>query len=174
MPSPAKPLPELPANPPAGYVLDDPSGARALIQRIAEAPWSGLFVAFDYGLDRTTLHEARPEGTGRTYRNHQKGSQLLEHPGSTDITHHICWDDLSECLQAHGFEAVKLWAQESFFVHLGTETISEIIQSAAQKSVNRDLQTLKELLHPDHMGRKFQVLTAFRGKNPCQGTCDPR
>ncbi len=166
--------PPLPKSVPDGYILDDPSGARRLIERIAEADWHGLFIAFDYGLDRETLHQTRPSGTGRTYRDHRMGSDLLAHPGQTDLTHHICWDDLSEALERDGFTSIKLQAQESFFVHHGAKAMAEIIESGAQKGLNRDLQTLKELLHPEHMGRKFQVLTAFRAKNTCQGSGNAR
>lgn len=158
----------LPKEAPEGYLLDDPSGARRLIKRITAADWHGLFIAFDYGFDRKTLHQSRPAGTGRTYRDHRMGTNLLDRPGETDITHHICWDDLSDALQDAGFNNIRLDAQESFFVHNSQEAMAKIIESGSQKGLSRDLQTLKELLHPEHMGRKFQVLTALRPKNTCQ------
>ena len=164
----------LPKDAPEGYLLDDPSGARRLIRRLAAENWNGLFIAFDYGLDRETLHHARPQGTGRTYRDHQLGTDLLAQPGQTDLTHHICWDDLQETLAQHGFEKLKLESQESFFMHHAQKAVAKIVESAASKGLSRDLQTLKELLHPEHMGRKFQVLTGFRPKNSCHSPCKNR
>lgn len=164
----------LPPGAREGDLLDDPSGARRLIERIATADWHGLFIAFDYGLDRETLHHRRPAGTGRTYRAHRMGEDLLEAPGETDITHHISWDDLEEALQRNRFEAIQLQTQESFFVHHSTTAIAQIVEAATLKGLHRDLQTLKELLHPTHMGRKFQVLSAYRTKNTCQGSTEGR
>lgn len=161
LPAPA-PLPDdLPANAPEGYVLDYPSGARELAQRIAALPWNGLFIAIDYGLPWTLLAHDRPHGTARTYREHRQGLDLLAEPGSHDITHHICWDHLAQALTAAGFETAQPLTQESFLTRHAMAVIGRLIEDQPG-TLSPARQTLKTLLHPENMGMKFQVLTALR------------
>lgn len=156
-------LPEcFPADLPAPSLIDWPSGAHELMERICESRWSGLFVACDYGLDRQVVLRERPAGTARTYRQHQTGADLLRAPGECDITHHIIWDELESRMARHGFHDIALRRQESFFVHRAPQTIARILANSAQE-FSRHKQTLMELLHPHHMGAKFQVLSARRG-----------
>ncbi|MFP4282649.1 MAG: SAM-dependent methyltransferase [Opitutales bacterium] len=167
-PGDAPPSPGLPPPPREGYLYDLPSGANALLRHLTAQPWHGLFLAFDYGLDRETLATARPGGTARTYRHHQTGGDLLAHPGETDLTHHICWDDLSGILADAGFTAPRLESQETLFMRRARAAVERIVALGARPGVHPELQTLKELLHPHHMGRRFQALHAFRANNPCQ------
>lgn len=163
------PLPaDLPPADQPGYLLDYPSGARQLALQIARQPWRGLFLAFDYGFDRETLFRHRPRGTARTYRQHRSGTDLLGSPGHLDITHHICWDHLQDALRNAGFEQIGLQTQEGFFMHRSAATIEKLVRRATRPGLHRDLQTLKELLHPENMGRKFQVLHGLRTEYACQ------
>lgn len=157
----------LPPPPAEGYLYDLPSGAQALLEALVAPDWEGLFLAFDYGLDRPTLATERPAGTARTYREHRMGADLLASPGTSDITHHVCWDSLAEGLARAGFEDVAVATQEAFFMRESARAIEAIVALGTQRGVHPELQTLKELLHPQHMGRKFQVLRGFRGKNAC-------
>ena len=50
--------------------------------------------------------------------------------------------------------------------------VDRIVRQAAKRGVHRDLQTLKELLHPENMGRKFQVLLGFRAENACHAPAE--
>jgi SAM-dependent MidA family methyltransferase len=159
--APANPLPTLPTQASEGYCLDDPSGARRLMGTLTSQPWHGLFLAFDYGLSREEIHHRRPDGTARTYHHHRMGTDLLEAPGEIDLTHHICWDDLLENLRARAFPDPLLQSQESFFMHHAAPAIEEIITTGAG-TFDPARQVLKSLLHPENMGRKFQVLHAVR------------
>lgn len=160
--SPVIPAPaELPAVAPEGYCLDYPSGSRRLAEQIASNPWHGLFLAFDYGHAWPVLSEHRPEGTARTYRQHRQGGDLLDSPGEQDITHHICWDHLASTLTRHRFSSPVLESQEAFFMHHATAAITRVIEDAGG-AFSAERQTLKELLHPGHMGQSFQVLHARR------------
>lgn len=151
----------LPASAPEGYRLDYPSGAARIAEAIAGDPWHGLFVAFDYGLPWSELSGNRPVGTGRTYHHHHQGTDLLESPGNRDITHHICWDHLSDILLENGFSAPCLESQEAFFMHHAVTEIARLIEAGAGEW-SPERQTLKELIHPRNMGSKFQVLHAIR------------
>jgi SAM-dependent MidA family methyltransferase len=160
---PLQSLPDLPESAPDGYTIDWPSGAHALLKSISGKPWNGLFIAFDYGLERTTVYSDRPEGTGRTYSAHTMGSNLLENPGQRDITCHLIWEECQDILVQSGFAGVELQRQEAFFMHHATEVLNSIV-AATSPGFSREKQTLMELLHPDNMGHKFQVLHARRGE----------
>ncbi|MEX0325257.1 MAG: SAM-dependent methyltransferase [Puniceicoccaceae bacterium] len=159
---PLQPLPPLPDTR-DGYIIDWPGRARQLMQDICSQSWEGLLVAFDYGLERSIIFNERPSGTGRTYANHQLGSDLLASPGHIDITCHVIWDELEEALRDNAFESIRIERQEAFFMHHSRQEIARILEATAG-SFSPDKQTLMELLHPENMGHKFQVLSARRGE----------
>lgn len=156
-------LPELPDDAPEGYTIDWPQQANRLLGDIAGKSWRGLFIAFDYGLDRQTLFTERPEGTGRTYSRHTMGSNLLERPGEIDITCHVVWDVMESILRENGFENVELSRQESFFMRHSKSAIGEILE-ASPIGFSPEKQSLMELLNPGNMGHLFQVLSARRNE----------
>jgi SAM-dependent MidA family methyltransferase len=144
-----------------GYVIDAPLAATDLAEQIARQPWSGLFVAFDYGKSWRELVQACPPGTGRAYRNHMQSNDLLADPGEQDLTCHICWDWLSDALARHGFAPAVLESQEAFFIRHAAGLIAATLAAEAARFSPRKL-ALAQLLHPSHLGQKFQVLHAWR------------
>jgi len=155
-------FPRLPASAPEGYRLDLPLAAGQLAARIAALPWTGLFVAFDYGKSWRELAENTPNGTARAYSHHAQGNDLLARPGEQDLTCHVCWDWISAALSAHGFAAPVLESQEAFFVHHAAPALRRLTVTEAGGLSSRKLAAL-QLLHPGNMGQKFQVLWARRG-----------
>lgn len=162
-------LEQLPNEVDEGYQLDLPLEAENLLESIVAQDWKGLIILFDYGLSWEDLIYNRPQGTARAYYKHKQHNDLLANIGNQDITCHICWDPLIEIIKNHHFIRPELQRQESFFVHNASSAIEEIINAKIDKSgtvmemgFNYDKQTLHELIHPGHMGHKFQVLWALR------------
>ncbi|NDV62517.1 hypothetical protein G0Q06_08650 [Puniceicoccales bacterium CK1056] len=155
--------PDLPTKAPDGYTIDWPSAAHALMEKICQSPWKGLFLALDYGLDRSTILAERPDGTARSYSRHRMGNDLLCDPGRQDITCHLVWDEMTDILRHWEFEEIQLQKQEAFFMHHSERLITQIV-AASPPGFSREKQTLMQLLHPDNMGHKFQALHARRGK----------
>ncbi len=153
--------PELPADAPEGYVIDAPLAAASLAGQIAAADWTGLFVACDYGKTWRELAESCPEGTARAYHRHVQSNDLLARPGEQDLTCHVCWDWLVAALSTRGFTRPVVESQESFFIHHAASTIAAISAAEAARFSPRK-QSLLQLLHPSHLGQKFQVLHARR------------
>lgn len=153
--------PQLPASAPEGYTLDLPLAARTLAARIAAEPWTGLFVAFDYGKSWAQLTTETPQGTARAYSHHRQSNDLLSQPGEQDLTCHVCWDWIGEALQAGGFHSSRVESQEAFFVHHAAELLSRETAATAGHFSPRK-QALLQLLHPAHLGFKFQVMHARR------------
>lgn len=159
-------LPALTAAPPPdaapdGYIFDAPLAAVTLAERIAARPWTGLFVACDYGKSLRELMESCPAGTARAYHRHAQFNDLLARPGRQDLTCHVCWDWLGEALGRHRFAAPVVESQEAFFIHHAAEVIAATSAAEATRFSQRKLALL-QLLHPSHLGQKFQVLHALR------------
>lgn len=152
---------ELPSHAPEGYHLDLPLASRELACRIAAQPWNGLFVALDYGKSWPELIAETPGGTGRAYYRHTQLNDLIAHPGEQDLTCHICWDWLCDALLNHRFSTPSVESQEAFFIHHASAWIAQTVAAEAQRFSQRKL-SLMQLLHPAHLGQKFQVLHAFR------------
>ncbi|MFP4069700.1 MAG: SAM-dependent methyltransferase [Opitutales bacterium] len=151
----------LPADSREGYEIDLPLDAETALSGLLDQDWTGLLLLFDYGKRWQQLVESCPAGTARSYYRHTQGVDLLARPGEQDITCDICWDPLEERLRTLGFDPVRQETQESFFVrHAGRAAEAIVRESAGQFSTVR--QTLMELLHPAHMGRRFQVLWGRR------------
>jgi len=151
----------LPDSAPEGYVIDAPLEAAALAGRIAAQPWSGLFLAFDYGKSWEEIAFETPAGTARAYRNHAQRNDLLDRPGEQDLTCHVCWDWLADALRRLGFRDPRLESQEAFFTRNCGEFIAALAAADAGR-MSRDKLSLIQLLHPAHMGQKFQALWAVR------------
>ncbi len=162
LPLPSLPV-ELPASAPDGYILDTPFAAAALAREISAQPWHGLFVAFDYGKTWPELVENTPAGTARAYHRHRQSNDLLAQPGEQDLTCHICWDWIETALRENGFQHLALESQESFFIRHAIDFISRISTDQAARFSPQKLSLL-QLLHPTHLGQKFQVLHARREK----------
>ena len=144
-----------------GYTIDWPSGARKAIEEIISQNWNGLFLTFDYGLSRKTILEERPEGTARGYYRHKIIADLLSMVGEQDLTCHLCWDELIDCLKSRNFCSPELQSQESFFMHHSQSKIKNLIERS-NGPLDAKIQKLKELIHPQHLGNKFQALWAVR------------
>ncbi len=151
----------LPTAAPEGYQLDVPWTARELMRQITRQSWQGLLLACDYGKSWAEISTTQPHGTARAYHRHQQNKNLLDRPGEQDLTCHICWDWLREELVAQGFRADTLESQETFFVRQSGEYIRNLITQDATHLTRRKL-ALTQLIHPAHLGQKFQVLHALR------------
>jgi SAM-dependent MidA family methyltransferase len=152
----------LPATAPESYCIDAPLEAAALAGQIVAQPWSGLFLAFDYGKTWSELAEATPAGTARAYFRHAQSNDLLARPGEQDLTCHVCWDWLADALARHGFATPLVESQESFFVHHAADYLANATAAEAGRFSEKKLGLL-QLLHPSHLGQKFQALHAWRG-----------
>ena len=149
----------LPPIMPEGYLMDLPLASVTLAERIAAQPWTGLFIAFDYGKTWREFVEAAPHGTARAYHDHKQSNDLLARPGEQDLTCHICWDWLIEALRDAHCAEPQVESQESFLIrHAGDFMAATATEEAARFS-KRKLGLL-QLLH--HLGQKFQVLWALR------------
>lgn len=153
--------PHVPAVAAEGYRFDQPLAATTLARQIASEPWRGLFIALDYGKMLRELTAETPGGTARAYFRHTQTNDLLANPGEQDLTCHVCWDWITDALVEHGFNRPSLNFQETFFIRHAGPFIAALTAAEATRLSQRKL-ALMQLLHPSHLGQKFQVLHAVR------------
>lgn len=151
----------LPTDASEGNVFDAPRAAAELASAIAAQPWTGLFVAFDYGKSFNELATSTPAGTARAYFQHTQSNDLLSRAGEQDLTGHVCWDWLQAALDTAGCTDARVESQEAFFIHYAGAFLAQAMAAEATRMSPRKLALL-QLLHPSHLGQKFQVLHARR------------
>lgn len=154
-------LDRLPRDAAENYHIDLPLRTVPMIERLVTQPWRGLFLAFDYGKTWEALATEHPQGTARTYSHQRMGGDLLKRPGEIDLTCHICWDWLVDALQSHGFGEALVESQEAFFAKRAGPALAQLVAAEARTFSPRK-QALMQLMHPAHMGQKFQALHALR------------
>lgn len=157
--------PWLPPDAREGYRLDAPRAAVALLRDLAAQPWTGLFVTVDYGKSWAELTSACPEGTARAFHRHRPTNRLLALPGEQDLTADVCWDWLTDGLREAGFRSIHLESQETFLMRHAAARMASIVE-ASSSAVDPRKRALSHLLHPAHLGRRFQVLHATRPPPP--------
>jgi SAM-dependent MidA family methyltransferase len=126
----------------------------------------GFVLTIDYGHEARALYdEHRNRGTLLAYRDHTVTENLLDAPGEQDLTSHV------------NFTALDLWGCRACLLRTGLVTQSQFLVALGRGNEFADLyepgQTemeklrarllLKNLIHPEGLGEKFQVLIQHKG-----------
>jgi SAM-dependent MidA family methyltransferase len=136
------------------------------IERTGRALERGFVLTIDYGHEAHALYdEHHNRGTLLAYRDHAVSENLLDLPGEQDLTSHV------------NFTAVDLWGRRAGLLRTGLVTQSQFLVALGRGNEFADLyepgQTemeklrarllLKNLIHPEGLGEKFQVLIQHKG-----------
>jgi SAM-dependent MidA family methyltransferase len=126
----------------------------------------GFVLTIDYGHEARALYgEHHNRGTLLAYRDHQVTENILDAPGEQDLTSHV------------NFTALDLWGRNAGLARTGHVTQSQFLVALGRGNEFADLyetgQTemeklrarllLKNLIHPEGLGEKFQVLIQHKG-----------
>ena len=106
----------------------------------------GFVIAIDYGFSRAEFREVL-----QVRAKHRHFDSPFEEIGEADITAHVNWTDLAERAKANGLRVAGFTDQHHFLTGL----ISKFPELVEEEKSKRALQTL---LHPEMLGRAFQVL----------------
>ena len=106
----------------------------------------GFVLAIDYGFVRDEFREVV-----QVRAQHRHLDSPFEEIGDADISAHINWTEIAERAQANGLRLAGFTDQHRFL----TGIISAWPEFAQDPETKRALQTL---LHPEMLGRAFQVL----------------
>ncbi|MGV3773280.1 MAG: class I SAM-dependent methyltransferase [Verrucomicrobiales bacterium] len=122
----------------------------------------GLLFAADYGFDHLMFfHPQRTGGTLRAYQNHKQVKEILDAPGTMDITAHVNFTRIQEAGFAAGLRDALYCSQAQFL----NEIFKEIV-SANDLAFTWNSETVRQfqtLTHPEHLGRAFKTLAQQKG-----------
>jgi SAM-dependent MidA family methyltransferase len=122
----------------------------------------GMVVTVDYGDDAESLFRspARREGTLRAFRRHNLAPDALADPGEQDLTSTVNWTHLVAAGERVRLRRVSLERQDEFLLRVGLleqlERESALARDGAE--VTRLRLDAREMVLPDRMGARFQVL----------------
>ncbi len=145
---------------PDGFTLDLAEGAGPWWRAAAEALGRGRLVTIDYGCRAEALLDpSRATGTLRGYRDHRPVSDILDDPGSQDLTSHVNFSPLIREGEQAGLRSEPLQTQSQFLHGIAREVWTQAGVERIDPGEARQFQTLT---HPEHLGRRFQVLVQTR------------
>ena len=124
------------------------------IDRLSTKLERGFAIAIDYGFARDEFREVLQVRT-----QHRVLDSPFEQIGEADITMHINWTDLAERAESRGLRVAGFTDQH----HFVTGIISEFPELVENGKTKRALQTL---LHPEMLGRAFEVLALSKEVDP--------
>jgi SAM-dependent MidA family methyltransferase len=140
------------------------------IENAGRAIGRGFVMTIDYGHEAKALYNERHNrGTLLAYRNHVVNENILDAPGEQDLTSHVNFTALDVWGRRAGLARTGLVTQSEFLVALGKGNEFADLYEPGQSEVEklRARLLLKNLIHPEGLGEKFQVLIQHKGiENP--------
>jgi SAM-dependent MidA family methyltransferase len=131
------------------------------IEGAGRAIGRGFVMTIDYGHEAHALYDERHNrGTLLAYRNHTVTENILDAPGEQDLTAHVNFTALDLWGRRSGLERTGLVTQSQFLVALGRANQFGDLYEPGQSEVEklRARLLLKNLIHPEGLGEKFQIL----------------
>ncbi len=136
------------------------------IESAGRALERGFVLTIDYGHEARALYdEHHNRGTLLAYRDHAVTENVLDVPGEQDLTAHVNFTALDLWGRRAGLLRTGLVTQSQFLVALGTGNEFADLYEPGQTEVEklRARLLLKNLIHPEGLGEKFQVLIQHKG-----------
>lgn len=152
---------ELLAVLPDGFAIDTSPAAAAWWRQAAGVLREGVLMTLDYGFnDGAMLRPEHPAGTLRAYRRHQQGRDILAHPGEQDLTASVDFESIACAGETLGLStrvrsSQRLWLTEIFEATLASD-------AGFPPWDPPRIRQFQTLTHPEHLGRRFQVLVQTR------------
>jgi SAM-dependent MidA family methyltransferase len=136
------------------------------IENAGRAIDRGFVMTIDYGHEAHALYdEQHNRGTLLAYIGHRLTENVLDAPGKQDITSHVNFTALQMWGRRAGLQRTGLVTQSQFLVALGKANEFADLYEPGQSEVEklRARLLLKNLIHPEGLGEKFQVLIQHKG-----------
>jgi SAM-dependent MidA family methyltransferase len=134
----------------------------------------GVVIAIDYGYPRSEFRESLQVRT-----QHRHLDSPFQQIGHADITMHINWTDIAEHAEANGLRIAGFTDQHHFLTGI-LSAHPEILQAHSLDSTalssrvrdgrkGKEARGLQTLLHPEMLGRAFQVLALSKDVDVADG-----
>jgi SAM-dependent MidA family methyltransferase len=136
------------------------------IESAGRALERGFVLTIDYGHEARALYgEHHNRGTLLAYRDHAVTENILDAPGEQDLTAHVNFTALDLWGRRAGLVRTGLVTQSQFLVALGRGNEFGNLYEPGQTEMDklRARLLLKNLIHPEGLGEKFQVLIQHKG-----------
>ena len=145
------------------------------IENVAANLQGGYVIAVDYGHLGDEFH-----GSVQVRAQHRHLDSPFERIGHADITARVNWTTIAECAQRNGLRIAGFTDQHHFLIGIISEW-PEVLQPRLFDSTVRQLpddrvhiadgdpkmkRELQTLLHPEMLGRAFQVLALAKDRDP--------
>ena len=143
------------------------------IERAGKALGRGFVITIDYGHEARALYnQGHNRGTLLAYRDHTVTENILDAPGEQDLTAHVNFTALDLWGRSAELGRTGLVTQSQFLVALGRGNEFADLYETSQTEVEklRARLLLKNLIHPEGLGEKFQVLIQHKGIEAAQLT----
>ena len=140
----------------AGYETEVNLAVLDWIDNLSAKLIRGYVIAIDYGFARDEFYAPnRTSGTLQVRAQHRHLASPLEQLGRADISAHVDWTSLAERAEKRGLRVHGFTDQHHFIAGILSELLRDAVEKNAGAKAKRALQTL---LHPEMLGRAFQVL----------------
>jgi len=123
------------------------------VENVAAKLQSGYILAVDYGKP-----QSKSQATIQVRAQHRYLDSPFDGIGYADITAHVDWTSIARCAERRGLRLAGFTDQHHFL----TGIISEW-PGLAQDIGAKTKRALQTLLHPEMLGRSFQVLALGKG-----------
>ena len=146
------------------------------VEQISRIVPRGFVVIIDYGMTQDRLYAPdRAHGTIQNYATHLRSSNILENPGTQDITAHVDFTALTSILQKHGFNLLLQTSQQEFLTSMGLRKWCSQITEMRLSEYHRIRNTagMRKLLDPVGLG-SFTVAIYARGSIELPDSLDMR
>ena len=137
-------------------------GIEQWMNRVAAMLRNGFLVTVDYGAETEELYDftRRPNGTLRSFKNHELVDDFLISPGRQDLTSTINWSVVKKIGDELDFRLVEFATQNDFLLRAGLLDQLELVTQRCATGADRlTLRTsAREMILPNGMAADFQVL----------------
>jgi SAM-dependent MidA family methyltransferase len=152
---------ELLAVLPDGYTTEICPLAANWWRQAADTLRCGKLLTIDYGLTAEQLFTPeREEGTLRAYHRHHASNHLLLNAGEQDITAHVNFTALQIAGESARLKTESFCSQARFLTAIAEQIWNR--NDAFGEWTSSHARQFQTLTHPEHLGRRFQVLLQSR------------
>jgi SAM-dependent MidA family methyltransferase len=145
-------LDRYPISLPSGQATEVTPAMAEVVKCLSGRVHEGYFLIFDYGYNSASIEGGRfADGSAVGYRNRHLNNDILESPGTMDITHHVNFDHLTALLADHGWDRHGRIEQYRFLINCG------ILEDLMTLSDTERLRA-KWLINPEGLGSMISVL----------------
>lgn len=124
----------------------------------------GWILLVDYGHPAAVRHHAaRAGGTLAAYRGHRRQDNPLDSPGEQDLTAHVDFTALARAGEAAGLSLAGYTDQHHALASLAARVFPAMAAEPLDPGAAKEMRALRQLLHPESMGKSFKFLALVRG-----------